>query len=464
VVSEFLGGGEHRRLLVLLMDGMSWANAIELVTNITGESGRWGPATWQPKGHKSRVAFLPPVIAALPSLTNVSRAALFAGKLPRPGKLPATIDDPKRWATNRWAQKHSSDDEQPPLLLKDLATREGGITVDAERLVASDRRLVALVINAIDDHLSGSDQIDLQYTAEQIHPLGAILDAAMAAERAVLLISDHGHVPGQPMRPAGERPRTGGARWRALDPGDTPAEFEVLLPEQGTWWPTAASRVAAIWDETRCYGPSKAGKHGGASLAETVAPAMLLVPETLATWVADQDPDLNALALPTPDWWSYDAPRARLLADVKPPPKRKKKPTPEPGPQLSLLEPVPEPERESESAPAHPNIQRELPEILRQLQASPVFREHVANMPAKRVDKVIESLALLVEAGDHMGVEAFARLSGIPAWRVPGFISAELSPVLNRDGYSVVEYNRPGKQIVLCRERLRQMYMSETST
>ena len=460
IVAEFLGGGEHRRLLLLLMDGMSWANAIELVTSMGHESGHWGPATWQPKGHQGRAAFLPPVIAALPSLTNVSRAALFAGKLPKSGPMPSAGDDPKRWAANRWARKLSSgEEEQPVLLLKDLATREGGVTQDAERLIAGDHRLVALVINAIDDHLSGSDQFDVMYTAEQIHPLGAILDAAMASERAVLLVSDHGHVPGVGLSSVAERPRQGGSRWRVMGPGDKPAEFEVALPEKGTWWPSGARGVAAVWDETRCYGPPKAGKHGGASLAEVVAPAMLLVPETLVTWLSDEDPELNGLSLPSPDWWCYDAPRSRLLADVKPvPTKRTKKKTPVAAGQLPLLD-VAQAQATPFAASAGVLPSRELPAIVRQLKASPVFQEHVAGMPPARVKKALEALALIVEAGDRIGVEAFARLSGVPGWRVPGFVSAEISPVLNRDGYSVVEYDRQGKQVGLSRERLDQIYL-----
>ena len=42
---------------------------------------------------------------------------------------------------------------------------------------------------------------------------------------------------------------------------------------------------------------------------------------------------------------------------------------------------------------------------------------------------------------------------------MPGFVSAEISPVLNRDGYSVVEYDRQGKQVGLSRERLDQIYL-----
>ncbi|HZK73812.1 MAG TPA: BREX-2 system phosphatase PglZ, partial [Clostridia bacterium] len=83
---EFLTGGEHRRLVVLLLDGMAWANAVELLLDL--EDHRWGPVRWQPKNATGDL--LPPMLAALPTLTEVSRAAFFAGHLMESGERRGT--------------------------------------------------------------------------------------------------------------------------------------------------------------------------------------------------------------------------------------------------------------------------------------------------------------------------------------------------------------------------------------
>ena len=448
IVAEFLGKN-HRKLLVLLMDGMSWANTVELVASLVDESGRWGPTTWQPKGHEGRVAFLPPVLAALPSLTNVSRSALFAGKQPKSGKMPSTGDDPKRWVSNRHARKCVGEGEEPVLLLKDLATREGGVAQDALKMVGSDRRLVAIVINAIDDQLSGSDQVTVHYTANEIKPLGGILDAAMAAERAVLLVSDHGHVPGQAMVSVGKKAALGGSRWRAVEEGEDLEEFEVELPRQA-WWPAGAERMAVIWDERKCYGQPKAGKHGGASLAEVVAPAMLVVPDVLVTDRSGKvDEELTALALPAPEWWACEVPRDPSAKETPRRPKKRK--SDPPANQLSLLGTTIAPKTSASTAQVESAL-------VTKLRESAVFVAHVEGQQRDQVEEALSALGHVLAAGDRMGIDAFARKSAVPGWRVSGFVSSRLSPVFNYDGYSVIEYDRQGKQLVVSRERLCQLF------
>jgi hypothetical protein len=345
------------------------------------------------------------------------------------------------------------------LLLKDLATEHGGATDDAVKLIGGEAPLVAIVVNAIDDHLSGSDQIALRYTANEIRPLGAILDAAMAAERAVLLIADHGHVPGQAMTSVGARPASGGSRWRALPEGQEPADFEVELPKQA-WWPAGAQRVAAIWDETKSYGAPKAGKHGGASLAEVVAPAVLVVPDALAqARPGEVDEELTALpaARLEPDWWACEPPRTTAAAPTPPPkPKRGSKKKPVNEAQLTLggvtQDPDPAPAPQADPAPAP------LPPLLVALGKSPIFREHVEGLPKAHVEEAMRALAIVVEAGDRLGIDQFERKTATPAWRVSSFVSSRLSPVFNFDGYGVIEFDRQGQQLVLSRERLCQLF------
>src|SRR5690606_25229936 len=99
LVARFLDDGaegEGRRLLVLLMDGMSWARCRELVHSLRELEG-WEPIRWRPRAGDPS---LPPVLAAFPTITSVSRSAFFAGALPPPGEEPSTAQDPARWREN----------------------------------------------------------------------------------------------------------------------------------------------------------------------------------------------------------------------------------------------------------------------------------------------------------------------------------------------------------------------------
>ena len=66
--------------------------------------------------------------------------------------------------------------------------------------VGGDDCVVAVVVNAIDEQLKGSIQVGVDYSRAPILPLEALLSAAEVAERAVLLVADYGHVPGDAMR------------------------------------------------------------------------------------------------------------------------------------------------------------------------------------------------------------------------------------------------------------------------
>jgi hypothetical protein len=70
-VERFLRDGAHRKLLVLRLDGMSWANAVELLQSC--EEVAYAPL------RSGRAAFRP-MLAAMPSITGVSRSAFFGGK------------------------------------------------------------------------------------------------------------------------------------------------------------------------------------------------------------------------------------------------------------------------------------------------------------------------------------------------------------------------------------------------
>jgi hypothetical protein len=441
LVAELLAESKDRKLLVVLLDGMSWANAVELAGSLLDEESRWSPACWKPKGVEGRSATnLPPVLASLPTITSVSRAAFFAGKSQKTFGDEPTAKDRARWNKNRAIQKLLGDGEENVLLLKDDLSREKKVF----QAVSSDAPLVAMVLNAIDDQLQGSEQLWVECTAGHIKPLSEILSAAVSANRAVLLISDHGHVPGDVLVSQGKR-GDGGGRWRPLGPDESPKDFEVALTDRASWSPRGSSGVALVWDETVCYGTPRYGEHGGASLAEVVAPALLMAPETFSMpGYKALDEGLRTVPLAEPSWWQLrmpDAPRKTKPLAVK-----------KTAVQLDLLEPAP-----TTAKPAKAEPKDELPELVQSLQRSKVFREHTKGMPKPKVEAALEHLAVLVEAGGQLGVQDFARACSVQYFQVGGVV-ARLGEVFNVDGYPVIEHDRLGQQVKVNLSMLEQQF------
>ena len=138
----------------------------------------------------------------------------------------------------------------------------------AEREALRDerRRVVGAVLNAVDDHLAKSEQMQLAWRFDSIRLLPAILMEAHAAGRAVVLTSDHGHV----LEAGGVKlPGDGEGRWRSAA---APA--------------TGLERIVLPWSETVRYGSKRNGYHGGVSLQEAVVPVGVYVGpgETLDGW------------------------------------------------------------------------------------------------------------------------------------------------------------------------------------
>jgi hypothetical protein len=443
VVAQFLKGGEHRRLLLVLMDGMSYAAAVQALQRLRDQR-RWSPIAWRVAGWNGQLP-LPPVLAAAPTLTEVSRAALFAGVAdPRFGDQGADRDD-ARWAANPHVRELMGDEPLKVFFRRDIHAGHELIE-EVKQAVAGDQRVVAVVVNAIDEQLKGSLQVAVDYSRTPILPLEALLSAADGAERAVLLVADHGHVAGDAMRVAGGRipqGRDGGARWRALAEGEQPQVDEVLLPRT-SWKPRGAAGIAALWDTSVANRAPRYGEHGGLSLAEAVAPAFLIGPEWLDR-VAGEDVELSCRVLPEPDWW--------VLKIARPPatPVRAQPATTTPTTkQLQLL--TVEPEKAISTPPLAPSE----PALVARLRQSKLFTQQVTGAPKPDVERVLTWLALLVEAGGSMTAADFARLCGVRPHQVGGVVAR--MGVLNADGFAIVEHDVAGRRVVLQTARLLSQF------
>src|SRR5207244_10208791 len=103
----------------------------------------------------------------------------------------------------------------PPILFHKPSLQEEGDAVLASgvrrEIASSHRRVVGVVVNAVDDDLLKGEQIDTSWTRDQIKVLPALLHEAKLARRVVVLLSDHGHV--LDYKTVG-RSHEGGERWR----------------------------------------------------------------------------------------------------------------------------------------------------------------------------------------------------------------------------------------------------------
>ncbi len=172
-------------VLVILIDGMSVAVYRELLADITRHE-------WVALAEEGRGANRPG-LATIPSVTETSRTSLFCGRLAHGGADQETTGFVVLPALVTQCRSGS-----PPVLFHKPGLREAGdasLAGEVRREIgSSQRRIVGVVVNAVDDHLLKGEQIDTRWSRDEIKVLPALLHEARIANRVVVIVSDHGHV------------------------------------------------------------------------------------------------------------------------------------------------------------------------------------------------------------------------------------------------------------------------------
>lgn len=433
---ELLNKCPDSKLLILVMDGMAWHAAVEILFDL--REVHYGPLRFAPK-QRSSTKMPAPMIAALPTMTEVSRAALFAGKLLKVGEKTSTLKDPERLRDHRGFVKLLG--QGPRLLLRTEAEDNSGhLTADARKLVQSSDRVVALVLNAVDDMLSAKPSYRARYNRETIKALTPLLEEARAAHRAVLLVADHGHVQSDRARQIVKVDGADSPRYRELSAKSLVSDRELVLEDANTYRQRVSDRVALLFRESDRYKDAhNLGEHGGASLSEVVTPALLIGADDLYQSVGNDDEGnepLQTIAWPVPAWWNLELPTTRKKASkatARPAPEPAKKPKAK-DEQLTLTQIIPQPAVPAAAAPA---TRAEPSEWSKRVDAM-----YAGESKSRREDlkRALVVLDLLLDHGGRMSDEVLAGKLGQAQRNIGGLI-AIMGEFLNVDGYDVVRYS-----------------------
>jgi hypothetical protein len=409
-------------VLLLVVDGLSFPIYRELLE----DAQRQGWNEVLPTAREQA----PLGLATIPSITEVSRTSLFCGKLVRGQAANEKTGFAQHAALIPLVPANRSG-AKPILFHKgELTSASDGITLSEvvrDAIGSRERKLVAVVFNGVDDHLSGSAQLNHRWALDDLRLIKPLLYEARNAGRLVLITADHGHVideathalahPVQDEAVANSSVLATGDRWRNVAGVPVSAE-ELMLSGGRVMTPHGQQQIVVPWSETLRYGARKNGYHGGISLPE------MLVPITLLTTGSTLPEGLRHAPSAAPAWWelaaetspsSPSSPGSQAVAKAVS--KKTKPPTPMAAGQQSLFE-----------LPALEVVQVAAVEQdwIAALLGSPIFlsqKQWVARAAVKD-DEIRALLEALSERGEKISKQALAARLSMPLMRVSGFVNA----------------------------------------
>ncbi len=431
-------------VLVLVLDGMSQAVFQEVAQEIEASTSfkrmaRELEPRWRP------------VIAPLPTVTEVARTSLLCGELTSNGSAGV-----ERRGLEALAQEFGWDagprDVDSVFHKGTLHTQGAGLAPEVRAALDSKHRVVTVVVNAIDDQLPKGDQLHVRWTRSDLPEVYALLSLAEDLRRAVVLTADHGHVVELWEGEADANHDTEkGERWRA--PGKPVSDLEVEVRGPRVLLPDVGGPAVLPWSERLRYCGRHAGYHGGASPQEVVVPLGVFVPENaendLSGWQAE--------VIAQPWWWDRsEAPVEQSEAPVEPlEPKTRTKSRRETEGQRKLFQPPPTAETGGKASKA-------LPQWLQQLMASEIYAAQKRSATRVRLEdeKIIEFLLELHTLGDSATFESLRNRLGLMPMRFSGLVSL-IPRLLNVDGYAVLEVSQSEKTVRLDRKLLAKQFHLE---
>ena len=415
--------------LLLVMDGLSISIFRELFAR--SASHGWGGVVSRDLG-QALVG-----VAALPTVTEVGRPSLLCGRL----TLGVAAQEKAGFASHAALLAHSRAGTPPRLFHKGDLADATNLAPEVRAAIADPhQRVIGVVYNAVDDHLSGPDQLHQRWTLEDLRLLLPLLREAREARRVVVITADHGHLleDGTTQLAGGESDR-----WR---PGtDSRAPHEVAVSGGRVVTSDGSNTVVCLWGESTRYGGRKNGYHGGLSPQEVTVPLSVMVPLGMNL------PGWTPAPPAQPEWW--ELPPIAKSKEAKPaiaPPARPtgRKPTAQTGqPQLfdtTELPPVP--------APA-------APDWISALLSGAIYasQRQLAARVALPDEKMRLLLTALSERGGKLSRAALAQRLSLPEIRLGGMLSA-VRRMLNVDQAPVLVVDEAAGTVELNIALLQQQF------
>ncbi|PRD67302.1 BREX-2 system phosphatase PglZ [Malikia spinosa] len=379
-------------------------------------------------------------VAAVPTITEVSRTSLLCGRLTagtQSQEKPGFASHPALTALSRA-------ELAPKLFHKGDLVDAGNLAPEVRAAIANQRQqVVGVVYNAVDDHLSGPDQLNQRWALEDLRLLLPLLREAREARRVLVITADHGH-----LLEDGTTRVTGGEsdRWRL---GRTAASTQELAISGGRVVTSDGSNaVVCLWGECSRYAGRKNGYHGGLSPQEVTVPLSVFVPlgASLAGW--------SAAPPNQPEWWELApmlqseqaataAPRARPV---------RKKPV-QTEPQPGLFSPVDLPQAKAQT------VELAQDDWIAGLLSSPIYasQRQLAARVALPDDKMRLLLEALVERGGKLSRAALANRLSLAEVRLGGLLSA-VRRMLNVDQAAVLTVDEAAGSVELNIALLQQQF------
>ncbi len=397
--------------LLLVIDALSVAAANDLVRSI--QQHGWTEVSANNDARRGTA------LAVLPTLTQRSRCSLLCGEL-REGN-----SDRERagfLALLRESGLEATGGVPDPIFHKkalDAVPSGAQLATDIRNAIAdTDRqKLIAVVLNYVDDTLHHTDPGGTDWTLQTITHLAPLLAAAKNAGRTVVITSDHGHIIEYGTSAKVTRANTYGQRAHG-DLAHVDTDREVIV--KGPRVLTESQQVVLAVDETIRYEARNAGYHGGATPAEAIVPVVALVAGELfegATRVVGAEPA----------WWHADSLAAAEIPSVVTTKKSRKGAQDSPG----LFD---DPAHSTPNASGLPNA------VLR----SRVFAEQMRRssrivLREQQIQGLLQAL-LATSAREITLVQAAAAL-GVETARVKGALM-QAKPLLDVEGYEVLRVDR----------------------
>lgn len=416
--------------LLLVMDGLSNSIFRELFARAASHGWTELVPTLQGKPFVG--------VAAIPTITEVSRSSLLCGRL----STGAQAQEKLGFAAHPALMALSRAEFAPRVFHKGDLTDGGNLAPEVRAAISNQRQqVVGVVYNAVDDHLSGPDQLNQRWALEDLRLLLPLLREAREARRVVIITADHGH-----LLEDGTTQISGGEsdRWRLGRTASSPQELAVSGGRVVTG--DGSNAVVCLWGESSRYASRKNGYHGGVSPQEVTVPLSVFVP--LGTSLAGWSP----APANQPEWWELPPLlQSRTPVAIAPQHARptRKRPV-QTEAQAGLFAPVDLP---------LPEVDALAQDWIVGLLTSPIYasQRQLAARVALPDDKMRLLLEALAERGGKLSRTALANRLSLAEVRMGGVLSAARR-VLNVDQAAVLTVDETAGSVELNITLLQQQF------